>query len=480
MAHITIVPLGDSLAEMTVGAAETLASGIQVLLRTSRHPAAKWLRERNVPFRALDALYEQAEDFDTLRENMARAVLEAAPCVYAAPDPTTDGCSKRLRELTDEITVMPGVSQASKALAASGVNTYTVITAAASEVSGTRLDPTRSLVITEIGSALRAGEVKVKLLTLYPENLKVTLGRGSLVERIQLAELDRAGTFDHTSWLVVPPAPLMERSRFDFQDLVDIMERLRDPDTGCPWDREQDHSTLREYILEEACEVIEAIDQNDSNKMADELGDVMLQTVFHAKVDQERGGFDILDVTSAVCGKMIRRHPHIFGAVKADTSAQVLRNWEAIKREEKRLDTQTAVMRDVPKQLPALMRAAKIFKKARDVGFDSNTPLEWMDKVTEEAGELRAELERAGINLKPSQLLRIEEETGDLLFAVVNAARLAGVQPELALNGAIEKFILRFERVEQAAAADGKEIRGLPLAELDRYWDIAKSGEAKR
>ncbi|MDR0396947.1 MAG: nucleoside triphosphate pyrophosphohydrolase [Oscillospiraceae bacterium] len=480
MAHITIVPLGDSLAEMTVGAAEALASGAPVLLRTSRHPAAQWLKDRNVPFRALDSLYEQAEDFDTLRENMARAVMNAAPCVYAAPDPTTDGCAKRLRELNANLTILPGVSQAAKALALSGADADEVITLAASAVTGARLDPTRALVITEIGGALRAGEIKLKLLSLYPENFMVTLGRGSTRERIPLAELDRGGAFDHSSWLVVPPAPLSSRSRYDFYDLVDIMDRLRDPDSGCPWDKEQDHITLREYILEEACEVIEAIDRGDPDRLADELGDVMLQTVFHAKVDQQRGGFDILDVTTAICGKMIRRHPHIFGATKADTSAQVLKNWEAIKREEKRIDTQSGAMRDIPKQLPALMRAAKVFRKARDIGFDSYTTLEWMDKAAEETGELRVELERAGAKPNPSHLPRIEEETGDLLFAVVNAARLAGVQPELALNAAIEKFIRRFERVERAAAGAGKEIHSLTRAELDRYWIEAKSGEAER
>ncbi|MDR1261867.1 MAG: nucleoside triphosphate pyrophosphohydrolase, partial [Oscillospiraceae bacterium] len=370
---------------------------------------------------------------------------------------------------------------AAKAAAAANAGSDTVVAAVASAVPALRLDPSRALIVTEIGGALAAGEVKVKLLTLYPDCWKVTLGRAGSVEQVPLSELDHHGrAFDHTSWLVVPPAPLMDRDRFDFQDLVDIMDRLRDPDTGCPWDREQDHVTLREYILEEACEVIEAIDRNDPDKMADELGDVILQAVFHAKVDQERGGFDILDITTAICRKMIRRHPHIFGAAKADTSAQVLKNWEAIKREEKRLTTQTDVMRDIPKQLPALMRAAKIQKKARDVGFDWDTPLEALDKVMEETSELRAELERVGSKPKPALLPRVEEEAGDLLFAVVNAARLAGVQPELALNTAIEKFVCRFDRVERAVAADGKEMRGMPLSELDRYWDKAKLEEAAR
>ncbi|GHU71266.1 MazG family protein [Clostridia bacterium] len=477
MSSITVIPLGDSLSELTVGAADALTSGLPVLLRTVRHPAARWLDDKGIAYRGMDHLYNQVEDFDALWENMARLVLGAAPCVYACADPTTDGCTNRLKKLADDITVIPGVTQSSKALAVSAVDADAATITSAAAVGSLRLDPSRALVVTEINSALTAGEVKVKLLSLYNYDILVTLGHNNSITSIPLSELDHGHEFDHTSWIVVPPARLMERERFDFADLVDVMDRLRDPDTGCPWDREQDHVTLREFMLEEACEVIEAIDRNDPAKIVDELGDVLLQVVFHAKVDQQRGGFDMLDVTTAICQKMIRRHPHIFGSVKADTSAQVLKNWEAIKRDEKRLTTQTAVMRDIPKQLPALMRAAKIQKKAKDVGFDWNTPLEALAKVTEEAGEVRAELEKTGSKLKPGQLARVEEEVGDLLFAVVNAARLAGIQPELALTGANEKFIRRFEQVELAVAADGKDMRQLPLTELDRYWDAVKRGE---
>lgn len=473
---ITVIPLADSWRELTLESADALLAADRLMLRTSRHPVSAWLREKGKAFDSLDALYARHDDFDALNAALASAVLDAAPCVYAVADPETDRSVRQLIAAAPQgsVRVLPGVSRASRALAASALAGESVISVSAADVPAMRLNPLASLIVSEIDGKLSAGEVKLKLLTLYPPELEATLGSSSGVSVMPLSEIDRVENLDHTTWLCVPPVSMMDRGRRDFFDLVDVMTRLRDPEGGCPWDIEQDHRSLREYILEEACEVIEAIDLDDPVKLADELGDALLQVVFHADVSERRGGFDIMDVTSGICEKLIRRHPHIFGSVKADTSEQVLVNWEAIKKQEKKLDTQSQVMRDVPRQLPALMRAAKVQKKAKAVGFDFAAPEQALEKVLEEAGETARALEDR------SNQARLEEELGDMLFAAVNVSRLAGVQPELALTASTDKFIRRFEKMEGFAAKAGRDLRGMAVGEQDRYWEMAKAEEVSR
>ena len=255
------------------------------------------------------------------------------------------------------------------------------------------------------------------------------------------------------------------RKRFCFMDLVRIMEILRAPG-GCPWDQEQTHESLRRYLIEEAYEAVTAIDENDPDHLADELGDVLLQIVFHASVGQSHGTFAISDVTSNICRKMIYRHAHVFGDADCRTPGEVTENWEKLKKAEKGLTTQTSIMQDVSKGLPALMRASKVQKKAADVGFDWNTALEALPKVHEEAEEVRAELESGR---DPA------EELGDLLFSCVNVARLCKLEPELLLKFATEKFIRRFENMENMIKSDGKALEGLTLREMDVYWNQVKA-----
>jgi tetrapyrrole methylase family protein/MazG family protein len=472
--RVTVIPLADDWRELTIRASDALLNAPRLILRTSRNPASAWLKKNGKSFEALDALYSQYDDFDELSDAIARAVIDAAPCAYAVADPASDRSVRRLKALLPggAVETLPGAGRTERALAAVGASyPEGVVSVCAAELPGARLNPNMDLVVTELNDRLTAGEVKLKLLTFYPPDLSVTLGSIASVVAIPLSELDHERAFDHTSWIVVPPVPMESRASRDFYDLVDVMARLRDPQSGCPWDREQDHQSLREYILEEACEVIEAIDMNDPDKLADELGDSLLQVVFHACVSEQHGGFDILDVTSGICEKLIRRHPHIFGNVLASTSDAVITNWEAIKKIEKKLDTQTAVMRDVPRQLPALMRASKIQKKARGVGFDFSTALDALFKIQEETEEVRNAIG------KNEPHARLEEELGDLLFAVVNVSRLAGVQPELALTGSTDKFIRRFERVERAVAAVGGDMRNMSPDELDRYWNQSKAEE---
>lgn len=258
---------------------------------------------------------------------------------------------------------------------------------------------------------------------------------------------------------------LLNKEHYDFYDLCDVMEILRAPG-GCPWDREQTHESIRQNFIDETYEAIEGIDTHDKELLCEELGDVMMQVVFHAQIDKEEGGFDIDDVTDGVVKKLIYRHPHVFADTVAETSDAVLVNWEKLKAKEKHRDTVTSTLESVPKPLPALMRAEKVGKKAAKVGFDFDTAEDAAKKITEETEEF----------LNAPESMR-EEELGDLLFAVVNTARKYGISAELALTRATDKFISRFAKVESGVLADGKNMENLSLEELDRYWDKAKLQE---
>jgi tetrapyrrole methylase family protein/MazG family protein len=259
---------------------------------------------------------------------------------------------------------------------------------------------------------------------------------------------------------------IMLKEKYGFNDLLEIMAKLRG-EGGCPWDREQTHESLRIYMIEETYEVLEALDAGDKDKFCNELGDLLLQIVFHAQIAKENGDFDINDVLTEVCQKLISRHPHIFGDVEADTADKVVENWEAIKKKEKKLKSQTGVLKDVPSILPALMRSYKVQQKAAQVGFDWDNVEDAFSKVDEEIRELRDVY-------KSNNVERITDELGDAFFALVNVSRFLKIQPELALNGTIDKFIKRFEYIEQQSMKAGKKLEDMSLAEMDELWNEAK------
>ncbi|MEG1472381.1 MAG: nucleoside triphosphate pyrophosphohydrolase, partial [Clostridia bacterium] len=264
----------------------------------------------------------------------------------------------------------------------------------------------------------------------------------------------------------VPAVPLEKRTRFDMDDLVHVMKRLRAPD-GCPWDKEQTHESLLTHLLEESYEYVQAVRDGDFDHMYDELGDVLLQVVFHAEIARQHGNFDLADVTTAICQKMIERHTHIFGTAKADTAADVLTNWEAIKRKQRGITSNAQAMDDVSTGLSALMRASKVQHKAAKVGFDFASPADALQKVYEEAEEVAQNL-HAGENP--------EEELGDLLFSVVNVCRLCDKNPDISLFSATNKFIERFRFMENEIKKSGKCIEDLTLSEMDVYWCLGKQG----
>jgi ATP diphosphatase len=253
--------------------------------------------------------------------------------------------------------------------------------------------------------------------------------------------------------------------------LLGVMAKLRDPEGGCPWDVEQTFATIAPYTIEEAYEVADAIERGDMNDLKSELGDLLFQSVFHARMAQEAGLFDFDDVAAAIADKLERRHPHVFGdeTAQADDKAQKAR-WEDIKAAERKARAQGGVLDDVPVGLPALTRAAKLTKRAGRVGFDWPSTDEVFDKLAEEIEELRVEI-AAGDKDKA------REELGDLLFVVANLARKLDVEPEDALRGANAKFVRRFGFIEAELARDGRTPDQSTLEEMDRLWDAAKAAE---
>jgi tetrapyrrole methylase family protein/MazG family protein len=266
-----------------------------------------------------------------------------------------------------------------------------------------------------------------------------------------------------------------------FEKLTAVQARLRAPD-GCPWDREQTHASLRTYLIEEAYEVLEAMESGDDAKFAEEMGDLLLQIVFHSEIAREEGRFDVADVIREVHDKMVRRHPHVFGEKRAKDSAEVLKNWEQIKKEEriaagkkngdgagaeKKEDKAASLLDGVSKALPAALEGLQLTRRAARIGFDWDSVEGVIDKMNEEAGELR---EAVGAK----DAARAEEEMGDLLFAAVNLARFLHIDPEIALKKANAKFSARFRQMEKLAAERGKALADVPREEMEGFWEVAK------
>lgn len=265
-----------------------------------------------------------------------------------------------------------------------------------------------------------------------------------------------------------------------FEQLVALQKRLRAPN-GCPWDREQTHQSLKPFLIEEAYEVLDAMNGDDSRKFAEELGDLLLQIVFHAELAKEQKQFDISDVIQVVHTKMVRRHPHVFGKTKARSSAEVLKNWEEIKAQERGEDPKAekievqSILSRVPRELPALLEGFQLTRRAANIGFDWKSAEDVLEKIIEETHEVRQALvksksQSSGVKAR----VELEEEIGDLFFSTMNLARLAGVEPELAMMRANRKFAKRFQWMEQEAMKRGRRLADFPRAEMEELWNGSK------
>ncbi|MDU3724502.1 MAG: nucleoside triphosphate pyrophosphohydrolase, partial [Clostridium celatum] len=283
------------------------------------------------------------------------------------------------------------------------------------------------------------------------------------IRKIPIYELDMQEDIDYLTSVCIPKDT---NNKKDFYDLVNTIEVLRSEE-GCSWDREQTHESIKNCLLEEAYEVIEAIENDDIDGLIEELGDVLLQVVFHSVIGKEDGYFNISDVIEAITSKMIYRHPHVFGNTVANTSEEVLKNWDELKKQEKNYETITEEIEGIAKTLPALIKAHKVQKKVAKVGFDFKDVIEAATKVEEEKNEILDVY-------KTNNREKIMNEVGDLLFACVNVSRLLEVDEEEALNKSINKFIKRFAFVEKELSKAGKDIKSSTIDEMNLLWEESK------
>ncbi len=483
--RLTIVGIGPGdYRHLTLEADEILRNATQIHARTLKHPVMTALVEKGHRILSFDALYEGAEDFDLLYQRMTESLWEScqtAPVVYAVPG------NALMAEKTVELLIAKAQADKVPYRIVYGSSCVDVVMNALGKdpleglfVLDAALMPAQvgsahqHLLVFQIDSRLTAAQVKLHLMTGYPDTHPVILVKNAGITGaetctpVALYELDQEDWFDHMTTLYVPPLKSGELQG-NLGELVDIMARLRSPE-GCPWDLKQDHKTLLPYLIEEAYEVLDAVESEDAYLLEEELGDLLLQIVFHARIAEEHGEFQIRDVIQGICTKMIRRHPHVFSDAIAETPEAVLVNWEAIKKEEKEERGQHASMDRIPRQMPALMRSYKVQQKAAEVGFDWDSIRGALDKVEEEYQEL---MELLGTD----DPIRIEEELGDLIFAVVNVARFLKVSPEQALSRTTEKFMKRYKYVEDKSALNGINMKTCGIDILDGFWNEAKTLE---
>ncbi|MBP2644594.1 MAG: MazG family protein [Firmicutes bacterium] len=480
MAEIIIVGLGPGPFHLiTLETYELLKSTPKLLLRTEKHPAVSGLKDRNISFSTYDAMYKRYASFKEVYQAIAvDCIKEAERCgkvVYAVPGSpaVAEQTVALIREKGEAagvtITVIPGMSFLDLLYVRLGVDPIrgvTVVDAADIETLPEDLDT--ALVVTQVYNRQVASDAKLSLMEYYPDDFEVVVVRNlglpdETILNLPLYELDRAETIDHLTSVYIPAKKLKQRT-FSFQPLVDVMAKLRSPG-GCIWDIEQTHLTLRHNFIEEVYEVIEAIELEDSKTLCEELGDVLLQIVFHARMAEEDGKFSMQDVIDGVTEKLVRRHPHVFGDISVRDAAQVVLNWEDIKKQEKGAE-RPGVLDGVPQGLPSLMRSNKLQTKAAKVGFDWNSIDPIWDKIQEELQELK---EVAGEDSAAAEM-----ELGDVLFSVVNLARFLGLEPETALTATNNKFIRRFNYIQDQVKLQKKKWEDFTLDELDVLWNEAK------
>jgi tetrapyrrole methylase family protein/MazG family protein len=480
MSGITIVGLGPgNPAHLTREAWEALTTAHEIYLRTARHPTLAGF-PTTLTCHSFDEVYQTTADFAQVYEIIAERVLELGTrpegVVYGVPghpcvaEASVSLIRARARERGVEVRLISGLSFVEPALEALGVDALpTLQIADALDLVARRhpsFHPDAPALVAQLYSSAIAGDVKLTLMNQYPDDHAVALIHAvgtadERVERLPLFGIDRSPHLAHLTSLYVPPLPRASA----FESFQNTIAHLRAPD-GCPWDREQTHQTLRSNLLEETYEVLAALDADDADAMREEFGDLLLQIVLHAQIALEYGEFSMADVIAGIQAKIIRRHPHVFGDVIVKGVGEVLENWEKLKAAERgESKKDNGVLGSVPPGLPALLQADTYQRRAARVGFDWPDVSGVIAKVREEMAEIEA-----------ASAETVEDEVGDLLFAVVNWARWLEVEPESALRRANAKFAGRFAKVESAARVLGQELRAMSLEELDQLWEAAKKG----
>ncbi|MGE5701357.1 MAG: nucleoside triphosphate pyrophosphohydrolase [Clostridia bacterium] len=483
-ALIRVMGLGaGDLEQLPLGMYKQINQVKRMYVRTSEHPVIAELVNEGIEVISFDLVYEQHGGFDEVYEQISRELLDAAEregsVLYAVPGHPlvaertvqlllTEGKARGI-----EVQVLGGQSFLDPLfarLAIDPIEGFTMLDA--TRMDAGQVNPQLHTVIAQVYDQLTASDVKLTLMDVFSDEHPVTIVTAvgvtgmEHVETVPLYELDHHQGFGNLSLVYVPPTQEEAVLNRQFDRLREIVAILRSPD-GCPWDREQTHESIRKNLIEEAYEVIEAIDNDDPDALCEELGDLLMQVMLHSQMAAEAGDFSVDDVICGLNEKLIRRHPHVFGERNADDANEALATWQEMKAAEKAakgLDPETlSQLHGIPPQLPALMYAYKLQKKAAEVGFDWDNIADVMSKVEEEFQEVKqaSAEERAG-------------ELGDLLFAVVNLARFYKIEPEEALRLTNNKFTYRFQYIEQKLIEAGKSFADTDLAEMDKWWEEAK------
>ncbi len=471
---ITVVGLGVEEGDLTRKGREAIINAVNagkpVLVRTANTRSYKNLEELGVQAVALDYVYEKSRSFQTLNVNLAKAVINAGDgAVYCVDGSAVEDNSVKIlkKRLKKGLTVVDGVSKISYFAEKAGFSGCSFTAVSAYELEEKKRSLRLPILVYDLDGKTLASDVKLLLSDLFGDETESRFLHFDRVKKIPLYELDRQKDYGYLTAIAIEEIPLTEKKRFCFEDLLSIIVRLRQPD-GCAWDKVQTPQSIKMNAVEEAYELLDAIDLDDPSKILEETGDVILQAAFHAVMQEERGEFNATDVLSELCGKLIFRHTHIFGNDKATDEASALGVWEKNKMKEKHQNTFADSVNDVPKAFPAALRAQKVGKRAAKAGLDFSC-------VEDAVARLREELQEFLQAKESGDKAKISEEFGDLLFSAINVGRLAGVDAELALKESTDKFARRFTKAEALALADGKNVLKLTEKEWDGYYLTAKS-----
>jgi tetrapyrrole methylase family protein / MazG family protein len=494
-ATLTVVGLGSGNPDrLTLGIVKKLKEASVVYVRTKEHPVMAALTELGIESESFDGLYESLSSFPEVYEAItsrlireARSAAEGTEIVYAVPghpmvaELAVSLLRTRCPDAGITLNVLGGESFLDEAFVRLGfdpIEGFQLLDA--SGIRRSQLQPELHTLIGQVYDTFTASETKLCLMEVYPADYEVVVGHALGVESeerihtVPLYELDRLEGYGNLSLVYIPANRQGDIRRRTFDRLHEIVGILRSPG-GCPWDQEQTHESIRKNLIEETYEVLETIDEDDPDHMKEELGDLLLQIMLHSQMEEELGTFDVFDVIQGLNDKLIFRHPHVFGDKDAGNAEEALQNWEGMKAEEKRRkglkpETQSALS-GIPRDLPALMKAYKLQKKASKVGFDWDNVGDVLSKIREELDELQEAIDTGAP--AEDQIL----ELGDLLFAAANAARFIGADPEEALSRTNRKFVQRFEYIEQSLERQGKSLEGSSLDEMEELWQEAKQQE---
>lgn len=467
---IKIIGLGCNDGDITLRGYEALGRCSFAIFKTALTDTYKLSGRINIKSVSLDSIYEESDDFDELDERLADAVIgysnEYGDIAYLVNGSGIDDRSVViLSERCKDIEYYPSVARESGVMPPN--TSYNAMSAY--DIVGSKVfmpDTKYPLIIKEIDNKYIAGDIKLILTSLYGDEKEITVFENGKSKTIPLYELDQLDKYDYTTTVYVISESLTDKERFTFLDLMRIMYRLRDKETGCEWDKAQTHESIRKNVIEESYELVEAINNKDIENIEEESGDIMLQSVFHAVIGEETGEFDVNDMISALCHKLVTRHTHIFGDVVANTPEEALQAWEKAKEKEKNNKELSKKIEGIAGSLPAIMRAEKVQRIASKKNMDFASVEDAAEKVKEELQEV---LRSSGNDA--------EMECGDLLFASLNVLRLMGIEGEVALQRSTDKFVSRLIRVEEAVKADGKTMEDMPDDELNEYWIRCKRDE---